>query len=233
MNDVDILYIIIFLIVGIILVFVNAQSRKDREKFNEQEARVLENDRLMREKEENKEPIDKYMARNFPTFDAQKEAIRIGGFIENYMWAVSERKKDLAEFSNVCSNGVIAEISNEIMMAKLVYSDVEVKSAEFIDYEIHGQEVMLLCNVRLDYAVGNGKNWFEALYQVRYSYVVRGHNSKRKGLVCPSCGAPISDSNVLGKVCEFCSADISKAGLERTWTVVNIDRLENRLKYMG
>ncbi len=233
MTDTDFLYILIFLIFGIVLVFANAQGRKERDDFEKQQARVRENDRIMREQEANREPIDKYMARNFPTFDARKEATRIGGFIENYMWAVSERKKDLAEFSGVCTNGVIAEMSNEIMRAKLVYTDVDVKSAKFTDYEIHGQEVTLLCDVYLEYAVGSGKNWFEALYQVKYSYVVRSRNSERKGLVCPSCGAPISDANVAGKICEFCGADISKAGLERTWTVVNIDRLENRLKYMG
>lgn len=228
MNDSE-----IFLYITVIIIFIIAEIAGKyirRNRANSSDFHTLPTPVKQREKM----PIEQYMALHFPEFDAKNEAEKIGGFLENYLWAVSDKKQDLASFRSICSNGVITEMLQDIATNKLGFSSVDVTSVRFTDYEILGNETTLICIASVDYTAGEKNAAFEAKYKIKYSRVIREAHGSRISLKCPHCSAPIS-AEAFGKksACEFCGGDISSVGQERQWTIVNIDRTSNRLKYFG
>lgn len=179
-----------------------------------------------------KEPIAQYMAKNVPDFNERLESLRVAEFLEMYITAIGTKPTDFSDFNEYCSKGVITELCHDIATTKVNYRNPKVTSVKFTDYIIAGNELTLICNAMVDYTAGEKDNLFEAKYALKYSRILREANA-RHSLTCPHCGAPISDKSITDKVCEFCGGDLNAfLNATRTWTIVNIDRLDNRLKYI-
>jgi|GEM_PF-3560201 len=224
--DEIVIYIILFIVITIVVIIEEAARRNNPTTATNNIPRTIENGYVV------KEPLEVYLSKNAPDFNMQTESFKVAQFLEKYILAVGTKQEDLSQFNEYCSKGVIAELSHEINITKVPYSKPKVTDVKFVDYIVMGNELTLKCIAFVDYCSGEKENLFEAKYALKYAKIVREKTSKHS-LTCPSCGAPISDKSKLEKTCEFCGSKIENFNQDRSWAVVNIDRIDNRLKYIG
>lgn len=178
--------------------------------------------------------VRRYLAIHYPEYDERAEEENIRRFLTEYLWAVSEKREDLASFRSMCSTGVITELSQDIRTNKLVYHSVDVTNVTFASYETIGHETTILYVATVEYSAGEKNTQFIAQYELKYGRVIREASGDRASVKCPHCGAPVTAEDLATKtLCEFCGGLLNKEVQNREWAVVNIDRVSNRMKYMG
>lgn len=191
------------------------------------------NDGTQRVPPQREQEVRRFLAIHFPDYNEQAEEENIRRFLTEYLWAVSEKRQDLSSFRSMCSMGVITELTQDIALNKLVFNSVRVTNVQFAGHETLGKETTITYYATAEYTAGVHNNHYICQYKLKYGRVIREDNGKRKSITCPNCGAPVSAEEYGKKLtCDFCGEQFGTMGQKREWSVVNIDRMSNRFKYM-
>lgn len=192
------------------------------------------NDGTQRVPPQREQEVRRYLAIHFPDYNEQAEEENIRKFLTEYLWAVGKKSQDLSSFKSMCSMGVITELSQDIALNKLTFNSVTVTNVQFAGHETLGKETTIIYYATAEYTAGERDTHYICQYKLKYGRVIREENGKRKSITCPNCGAPVSAEEYGKKLtCDFCGEQFGTMGQKREWSVVNIDRMSNRFKYMG
>ena len=192
------------------------------------------NDGTQRVPPQREQEVRRYLAIHFPDYNEQAEEENIRKFLTEYLWAVGRKSQDLSSFKSMCSMGVITELTQDIALNKLTFNSVTVTNVQFAGHETLGKETTIIYYATAEYTAGERDTHYICQYKLKYGRVIRETNGNRQSITCPHCGAPVSAEEYGKKLtCDFCGEQFGTMGQKREWSVVNIDRMSNRFKYMG
>lgn len=172
--------------------------------------------------------------KDFPDFDYDVFAGRVGGVLKSYFAAISA--KDVKLLSPDCSDsikntalGIIGELEANDHTREI--SDVTIHQTAIARYEKDGSTVTILFNssVGMYDAVkdengkvvsGSMEKKRQTVYDVALVYAqdvqkMSDYNASAMGINCPNCGAPVT--NLGQKYCEYCGTGIREINI-RSWS---------------